>query len=216
MKTQDSLGGCSILRTAACAVLAGIGGLAAAQTNTVRFTLEDVWLLPDISHPRDPARQMTGTFEWTYEQGDFENGSGAFTELFIPWWIDDYSEVNANIELTSIEFTLGGNYHDLGLDISLFLLDPLSPDQPAAVDAARSRFDIQRGISYQGHAITGVVVPDGACSADIDGNGVLDADDFFGYLDLFAAGDPRADVTGDGVIDADDFFAYLDLFVAGC
>ncbi len=54
------------------------------------------------------------------------------------------------------------------------------------------------------------------CPADLDGSGVLDADDFFLYLDLFAAGDPRADITGNGVIDANDFFAYLDLFAAGC
>ncbi len=54
------------------------------------------------------------------------------------------------------------------------------------------------------------------CPADIDGNGVLDAGDFFAYLDLFAAGDPDADLTGNGVIDANDFFAYLDLFAAGC
>ena len=54
------------------------------------------------------------------------------------------------------------------------------------------------------------------CPADITGDGVLDADDFFAYLDLFAAGDPGADITGNGVIDADDFFAYLDLFAAGC
>ncbi len=54
------------------------------------------------------------------------------------------------------------------------------------------------------------------CPADIDCNGVLDADDFFAYLDLFAAGDPDADLTGNGVVDSVDFFAYLDLFAAGC
>ncbi len=54
------------------------------------------------------------------------------------------------------------------------------------------------------------------CPADIDGDGDLDAKDFFAFLDLFAAGDARADITGNGVIDANDFFAYLDLFVAGC
>ncbi len=54
------------------------------------------------------------------------------------------------------------------------------------------------------------------CPADIDGNGVLDADDFFAYLDLFASDDPAADIDADGDIDADDFFAYLDLFSAGC
>ncbi len=54
------------------------------------------------------------------------------------------------------------------------------------------------------------------CDADINDDGTLDADDFFAYLDLFAAGDPAADITGDGTVDADDFFAYLDLFAAGC
>ncbi len=49
--------------------------------------------------------------------------------------------------------------------------------------------------------------------ADIDGDGDVDADDFFGYLDLFAAGDERADIDGDGDIDAEDFFGFLDLFV---
>ncbi len=54
------------------------------------------------------------------------------------------------------------------------------------------------------------------CPADIDGNGQLDAEDFFGYLDLYASGDSAADLTGDGQLDADDFFAYLDLFAMGC
>ncbi len=59
-------------------------------------------------------------------------------------------------------------------------------------------------------------------------NGVADGDDFFFYLDAFAAGDGRADLTGatqagdpgfgipNGVIDADDFFFFLDRFSAGC
>ncbi len=55
-----------------------------------------------------------------------------------------------------------------------------------------------------------------ACDADIDGDGDTDAEDFFGYLDLFAAGDDRADIDGDGDLDGEDFFGYLDLFAAGC
>ncbi|TVS00246.1 MAG: hypothetical protein EA423_11790 [Phycisphaerales bacterium] len=54
------------------------------------------------------------------------------------------------------------------------------------------------------------------CPADLNGDGVVDADDFFLFLSLFASGDPRADINADGVIDADDFFAYLSLFAAGC
>jgi len=51
---------------------------------------------------------------------------------------------------------------------------------------------------------------------------VVDANDFFAYLGLFADGDAAADLTGapdggpDGVIDANDFFEYLSLFSAGC
>lgn len=59
-----------------------------------------------------------------------------------------------------------------------------------------------------------VFIPE--CRADMNRDGVVDADDFFLYLQLFAAGDPRADINDDGVINADDFFEYLDLFAAGC
>ncbi len=55
-----------------------------------------------------------------------------------------------------------------------------------------------------------------ACIPDLNADGVVDADDFFLFLQLFAAGDPRADINNDGVIDADDFFAFLTLFAAGC
>jgi len=79
------------------------------------------------------------------------------------------------------------------------------------------------------------------CAADLTGSadpnspdfgipdGVLDATDFFFYLDRFAADDLSvADLTGsidpnspafgipDGLIDASDFFFYLDLFAQGC
>ncbi len=60
-------------------------------------------------------------------------------------------------------------------------------------------------------------LPNGpGCPGDIDGDGDVDAEDFFGYLDLFASGHERADIDEDGDIDADDFFAYLDLFAQGC
>ncbi len=54
------------------------------------------------------------------------------------------------------------------------------------------------------------------CPPDLNGDGVVDADDFFLFLQLFAAGDPRADFNNDGVIDADDFFVFLSAFAAGC
>ncbi|MEZ6234522.1 MAG: GC-type dockerin domain-anchored protein [Phycisphaerales bacterium] len=59
-------------------------------------------------------------------------------------------------------------------------------------------------------------------------NGVLNNDDFFYYLALFAANDPAADLTTgaiagmpgygvpNGIINNDDFFYYLALFAVGC
>ncbi|MCC5785230.1 MAG: hypothetical protein JJU33_00860, partial [Phycisphaerales bacterium] len=52
--------------------------------------------------------------------------------------------------------------------------------------------------------------------ADLNKDGIIDADDFFLFLQFFADGDPRADINGDGIIDADDFFDYLVLFAEGC
>ncbi len=54
------------------------------------------------------------------------------------------------------------------------------------------------------------------CRPDLNGDEVLDGDDFFLFLQLFAAGDPRADFNNDGVIDANDFFIYLNQFYLGC
>ena len=73
------------------------------------------------------------------------------------------------------------------------------------------------GGGYSINSIVVEVVPGGGCPADIDGDGDVDADDFFAFLDAFAGGDlPVCDIDGDGDCDADDFFGYLDLFAQGC
>jgi hypothetical protein len=158
-----------ILGIALFASLAGMSPAAPAQTATVTYVLDDVWLLPDISHPWEPSRQMTGTFEWTYDIGDFENGSGQFTDLYIPWYGTNIAELKITVELNSIEFSLLGNYHDRGLDMTLFFLTPLSLGNPSVIDTARSIFDIQQGVSYKGHVVSGSVVPDLPLSLSIGG-----------------------------------------------
>jgi len=70
-------------------------------------------------------------------------------------------------------------------------------------------FDSGRIARYQG-------CPAPACPVDLTGDGLLDADDFFAFLDLFGAGDSAADLTDDGLLDADDFFEFLNQFAAGC
>jgi hypothetical protein len=154
---------------AALALLAGASTAATANAATATYTLENVWLLPDITHPWEPARQMTGTFEWTYAPGDFENGSGQFTDLYIPWTASPWQDLNITIDLTSLEFVLPGNWHDRGLDLTLFLLEPLSLDQAARIDTVRSLFEIQEGIIYRGHAISGAVAPPPGLSFSVGG-----------------------------------------------
>lgn len=52
--------------------------------------------------------------------------------------------------------------------------------------------------------------------ADMNADGLIDADDFFLFLQYFAAGDARADLNGDELVDANDFFIYLNKFALGC
>jgi len=86
--------------------------------------------------------------------------------------------------------------------------DSLHAPTEVAVTPAGDVF-VAGGRGYIAAALAG-------CAADLTGDGVADSNDFFTYLDLFAAGDPAADITGNGTIDGDDFFAYLDLFAQGC
>ncbi len=63
----------------------------------------------------------------------------------------------------------------------------------------------------------GIFIATVRCPADIDGDGDLDAHDFFVFLDAFAGVELEVcDVDADGDCDAEDFFGYLDLFSRGC
>ncbi len=141
------------------ALFVGLSPGAQAQTATVTYDLENVWLRPDITHPWAAARQMTGTFVWTYTVGDFDNGTGQFTSYQIPWWARTTPTLRSTVETDSIEFTMEGNYHGLGLDLGLRLAPPLSIYHPSPIDTARSSFDIEVNTTYKGHIISGSIVP---------------------------------------------------------
>ncbi|MEO1008560.1 MAG: S8 family serine peptidase [Planctomycetota bacterium] len=57
---------------------------------------------------------------------------------------------------------------------------------------------------------------DPVCTADLNGDGVLDIFDFLAFQNLFDAGDPAADFNGDGVLNIFDFLEFQNFFVAGC
>jgi hypothetical protein len=119
--------------------LAAVMSVGAAQAATVSYILDDVFL--------EDGTQMTGAFDWTYDIGDFEGGSGVFTALDIPWRpggtlppLEDENMV-LTIEFKQIEISLDGNFHDYGLDISLKYPLGLSPTQSASIDETISSYE---------------------------------------------------------------------------
>lgn len=54
------------------------------------------------------------------------------------------------------------------------------------------------------------------CRADLDDNGVLNANDFQAMLTRFAMGDPSADFDDNLQLNANDFQAFLNAFAVGC
>lgn len=190
-------------------LLGWISQTAFGQTRVVTYDLEDVWF--------SGFQQMTGSFRWTYETGDFENGSGEFTEVHIPWYWSDLSELIITIELTSIEFTFDGNLHDRGLDVTLFLLEPLSSTQPSTIDTARSQYQVEVGIIHQGPILSGSIVPNTAtCQVDFNSDGQLNFFDVSTFLNAFTAQEPLADMNNDGDWNFFDVSAFLNAFAAGC
>ena len=106
-----------------------------AYADTIKYTLDNLFL--------NDGQQMTGKFDWTFSVGDFEGGSGVFTALEIPYTVYSFADGNLNIDIqsNSIEISGNGNYHDIGLDITLVLSPPLTPSQPASIDLDLSRFE---------------------------------------------------------------------------
>ena len=148
-------------------LLGSFSATASAQTRVATFTLDNVWLNPDISHGGPPA-PMSGTFEWTYTVGDFDNGSGEFLDIYVPWFGSDMSNLVFTIDLNSIEITMNGSYHGLGVDVNLKLTSDLSLDTPALTDTVNSSFHIEAG-NYRGHMTAGSVHTVDALTLSVSG-----------------------------------------------
>ncbi|MFT5424921.1 MAG: hypothetical protein ACI89L_002724 [Phycisphaerales bacterium] len=191
---------------------------ALAQPSVVFYELRDVLLLPDISSPGATTTQpMTGTLRWDYEPGDFENGTGSMIQATFPWFGLGPEYVQVTFEAGSAEYTMVGSYHDYGLDVMLVFDGPLSPTGSTPIDFAQSKFDIQQGVSQQGHVLSGqLIVIDNPCLPDMNGDGILDNGDIGLFVNLFLAFDLAADMNGDGLLDNGDIGTFVSLFLAGC
>lgn len=119
---------------------------------TILYTLDSV-ILQDRT-------QMTGVFSWTYTPNDFENGTGEFLHLDIPWTGHNQDDLDAAFDIgSSIEITLEGSVHDDGVDITLFLQEALSPTNGAALDLARSKYEIGGNGFHDGVFTSGTIAP---------------------------------------------------------
>ena len=104
-----------------------------AHATSVNYTLDNIFL--------NSTSQMTGTFEWTYDEGDFENGTGLFSELFIPLTTHTLEDLNITFDIKkSIEFTLIDNLDSDGVDISLVFEQALTPTQSTLLDLGASKW----------------------------------------------------------------------------
>ena len=180
-----------------------------ARADTLEYELSNVWLLPDVTHPWDDAQPMTGTFIWTFDGGDFENGTGVFTSLDIPWWSEKTDpELEENIQTESLEITMVGNYHDYGVDVTLQFETPFNAETGSLINIETSSFEIQRGVSFQGHIVSGALLKiDTNCLADLDGSGNVDVVDLLQLIGYW--GFPEGDLSGDGVTDVVDLLELI-------
>ena len=121
-----------------------------AHAATVHYTLENIIL--------EDGTQMTGTFSWSYETDDFENGIGQFTSLDIPHTTHDHETLTVSFDIgKSIEITLPGDIHDAGVDINLVLIQALMPTSSSQIDLLASKYDIGGNGFHAGLFLSGSI-----------------------------------------------------------
>ena len=138
-----------------------LGAGFSVSADTVVYTLENVILTDDT--------QMTGTFSWTFDPCDFENGVGQFTSLVIPHTAHDHTDLNVSFDVTkSIEISLPGSFHDDGVDIMLLAL---SPTTSSPIKGPESSYDIGGNFFYVGSFKSGVISPETVVNDGVFRNG---------------------------------------------
>jgi len=124
-------------------ILAGmliIASTSIAEAVVVNYTLDDIFTKGE--------QPLTGEFQWDYNEGDFENGTGTFSELFIPGYGSYISGLNITFDIgKSIEFSLAANLHNAGVDVTLFLVAPLTPTLGSSIDLSRSKWAVDGGFN---------------------------------------------------------------------
>jgi hypothetical protein len=180
-----------------------------AHADIVYYTLDNVIL--------DDNTQMTGTFSWTFDISDFENGVGQFSSLVIPWTSHNQDDLSATIDVTqSIEITLEGSVHDDGVDITLVLSQPLTPTTSSLIDLAEteSKYEIGGNGFHDGSFLSGSISPviSVPVLGDVNRDGTVNGLDVDPFVDVLLNGpfQAEADMNEDGDVNGLD----VDPFVA--
>ncbi len=128
-----------------------VSGMAQALTQT--YILDNVFL--------NSTQQMTGTFVWNYDAGDFEGGSVSSSEFSIPTYSEAfYGPYTISYDIKkSIEFSLIGNFHDRDFNITLVFLNPLTPTSSALLDTVNSKWTISPTLGIFGLVKSGSIMP---------------------------------------------------------
>ena len=106
---------------------------AVGHAAVVQYTLENVL--------QNDGEQMTGSFSWAYTAGDFENGVGVFSEIYVPGYGTDLSGLNITIDSSSIEVSLALNVDSKNVGVTLKLNDFLTPTTGSLLDLTTSKWE---------------------------------------------------------------------------
>ena len=136
-----------------CSIVVGT-----ANAAVVTYTLDSVTL--------ESGASLTGSFDWTYDPEEFENGVGVFTSLNLPYVpngvtqpVMDDPNITITLENNQIEISGDFSFHDYGIDVIMKLVQPLSPTQPSAIDLTNSKYECcGNGFSTYPFA-SGTIVP---------------------------------------------------------
>jgi hypothetical protein len=149
-----------VVRVALFSLLAAVMSVGSVQAATVTYTLDNVIMHNNYNGQEG---QMTGTFAWEYDVGEFGDGVGTFSELFIPWLASsDYDLLNIIFDIGgSIEFNRDGtpSTHDAGIDINLKFSPALTPTGSAVINLTTSAFDIGGNGFIYGPFTSGSISP---------------------------------------------------------
>jgi len=170
----------TLLRKIVLASIFTIASTSIAQATVVNYTLKDIF--------STGGQPLTGAFQWDYSEGDFENGTGTFSELFIPGYGSDISGLDIAFDIgSSIEFSLKANLHNAGVDVTLFLLDPLTPTSGSLIDKDRSKWAIGGGFNGSDSSGTfsgGSIVPDPINAVPVPASAWLFGSAIFGLIGI--------------------------------